>query len=292
VGIFRKSEVERRLDGARVDLAAAEAKAKAIAAREEPALADGASYAKWRMERDAAADETQRLTKLIAALEQGAEAARAHDEAEALRKRIAAARKDSEALAERIRNEGNRLLIELRTLMRDVAKATIETTALNAMLPAGEPQIPIADFLARDTAVFPRVDLKAEELLLWVRSDHGGLIGNSDDVTAIDETSGYLDANGRRFPCVKRRFRSTTYHPAHASDHPGNLHSRVRLPSFDGPGFAFDGSFMTVEAVAAMDVEPGKAAKKPSRPIQTELAALDAWPLPGLPSEAERNEAL
>jgi hypothetical protein len=290
LGLFRKSEIERRLDGARADLSAAEAKATAVAAREEAALVDGASYGKWRAERDVVADEINRLIRLIrliAALQAGADAARQHDADEALRKRIASARKDSEALAARIRDDGNRLLVELKTLMRDVAKASIETDALNAALPAGELPIPIADFTARDTAVFRRLDIKTEELQLWVRSDHGGLIGNQDEVKAIDDRSGYLDANGQRFPCVKRRFRSTTYHPAQASDHPGNLHSRVRLPSFDGPDVAFDGSFMTIEAVAAMEVEPRKAANKLRRPTQTELVPLDDWPLP-----AARNEAL
>jgi hypothetical protein len=165
--------------------------------------------------------------------------------------------------------------------MRDVAKTTTDTMALNANLPDGEPPIGIADFLARDTAVLPRVDLKTDELDLWVLRDSGGLVGNQDAVTAIDDDTGFFSANHMRFNCAKRRFRSTTFHPAQVSDHPGHLFALVRLPNFDGPGVAFDGAYMTIEQIAALNLDPPKTEKKSRRPVQTELTPINLWPAVG-----------
>jgi hypothetical protein len=290
--LARKSEEDRKLAAARSDLDAAQRKLSTLLGRENAAATSADRWGQWTAERDVAAAEVARLTALVGQLEADAEAARAHDDAEALQKRVAAARKHNEALAERIRAEGNRLLIELKTLMRDVAKSTLETIALNESLPESEPKVPIADFLARDTAVFPRVDLKTEDVELWSRADNGALIGNQDQVTAIDDQTGYIDANNFRIKCVQRRYRSTTYHPKEALDHPSHLFSQVRLPKFDGPGVSFDGAFMTIEAVAALDVEPPMPVTKQRRSVQTELVAIDQWPAVGVAAEADKNSAL
>jgi hypothetical protein len=279
----RKSESEKKLDAAKVDLAAAKAKLAAINSKEAVALIDSAAFAAWSTERNAALSEVDRLERLTAGLAKGAEDQKRDEADAALRKRIADARKANDALAARIRTDGGRLLTELKTLMRDVAQATIDTNALNANLPGDEAPIAIADFLARDTAVFPRIDLKTEELELWVMRDTGNLVGNQDAVTAIDGETGYFDANNMRFKCVKRRFKSSTFHPPLAGDHPGHLFSLVRLPAFDGPGTAFDGAFLTIEHVATMSVDPPKAEKKSRRPTRTELTpVVEAWAPPVL----------
>jgi hypothetical protein len=278
----RKTEAEKALDATKVDLAAARATLAEINSKEVGALANSVTFAAWSTERNAASAEIDRLERLTAALVSGAETQQRNEADAALRKRIADTRKANDALVARIRTDGPRLSTELKTLMRDVAKATIETIALNEDLPEGEAFIGIADFMARDTAVLPRVDLKTEELSLWVLRDSGGLVGNQDAVTAIDDETGYFDANGMRFKCAKRRFKSTTFHPALACDHPGHLFSLVRLPNFDGPGVSFDGAFLTIEQVAALNLDPPKADKKSRRPTQTELTPIGPWTPPAL----------
>lgn len=289
MGLFRKSETEKRLNAARADLSGAQSKLSAIVAGEEKALlADGAVYKAWRADRDAAATDVEHQTQLIAVLEAGAEATRRHDADVALRGRISDARKAADELSARIQSEGRRIAAELRQLMRDAAVSTMNTMELNSILPEGEAPVPVADFLARDTAVLPRVDIRSEEVALWVRRDNGILVGDQDNVQPNDDGTGHFDANGGRFQCVKRRFRSTTFHPGIAGDHPGHLFARVRLPNFDAPGLSFDGSLMTIEAVAAMEVEPKRPPSGSRRTVETELTPLDPWPLPGMPSEAER----
>ncbi len=276
----RKSESEKKLDAAKVDLAAARVKLNAIDAKEVEALGNGATFAAWNQDRNAASAEIDRLERWIAALQAGDEAQKRHSAEEAIRKRIADARKTNEVLTARIRTEGPRLSFELKALMRDVAQATIEATALNANLPDGEMPIAIADLVARDTEVFPRVEIKTEELSLWVMRDSGQLVGNQDAVTAIDDANGHFSANNMRFNCAKRRFRRTTFHPPQATDHPGHLFSLVRLPNFDRPGVAFDGAFMIIEQVAALNLDPPKSDKKSRRRTETELVPIGEWPAP------------
>jgi hypothetical protein len=198
----RKTEAEKALDTTRADLAAARATLAEINSKEVGALANSVTFAAWSTERNVASAEIDRLERLTAALVSGAETQMRNEADAALRKRIADARKANDVLAERIRSDGQRLLTELKTLMRDVAKATVDTMALNASLPEGEASIGIADFMARDTAVLPRVDLKTEELDLWVLRDTGGLVGNQDAVDGIDdETGSFLGTCSRWFGC-------------------------------------------------------------------------------------------
>jgi hypothetical protein len=60
------------------------------------------------------------------------------------------------------------------------------------------------------------------------------------------------------------------------------LFALVRLPNFDGPGVAFDGAFVVIEHVAALNLDPPKAEKKSRRPTQTELTPIGPWTPPVL----------
>ena len=273
----RKSEIDKRLAAARKELAAAQQKLEAISAKETETLADGAAHSTWRAERDAAANEVDRLTRLIAALEDGEETARQHDIDEALRKRREAAEKNNAAVAERLRTEGPQLSTAMKALVRDVALSQIETAAINRMLPAGVPALADANNLARSRPSVPREDIEEKTLSLWVRSTDGSLLGDQDAIVPVDATTGHLFVNGSRVDCVRREFRSVQYHPTGWAEVPEPFHSLLRIPNFDRPGVDFDGQFMIEEAVAELNPGPAKAEKRTRRPVQTELIPVSPW---------------
>jgi hypothetical protein len=294
VGIFRKSDNEKRLVAARGDLDAAIAKLAAIDAGKAAALSDNAAFRKWQSDRSEAAIEVDRLTALVASLQGDAEAARISDEREATRRRLAAARKDAGDLAQRIQIDGQRIAAELLQLARDAAQQALEAKALNADLPEGETPIAAADILARDAGAAPRKDLRSREVALWVVAGTGAIVGNQGAVVSKDGVTGQLDDpfSSMRPRCVKRRFREIEYQPHMLSDWPGDFHTLVRLPRLDGPGFLFDGALLTTEAVAAINVDATvKPAKRQPRPVQIELIPVDpVWPPAGIaPGEADRS---
>jgi hypothetical protein len=284
MGLFgRKSEIEKRLDAAKLDLAAARAKLAAIDAKEGDALASGTAFAAWSEERKAAATEVDRLERLIAALVVGGEAARQHDADEAFRKRVDVAKKTNEALAERMKTDGVRLAAELKALVRDVAASQIETAAINRIRPDGSPMLQDANNLARGRAAIPRENISEKTIDLWCRATDGGLLGDQDAVVPVDnQRTGHLFVNNIRVDCVRRAFRSVQYHPTEWSEIPEPLHSVTRLPNFDRQGVDFDGQFMVEQHVAALNLDAPKAEKKARRPVQTELIATEAWTPPVL----------
>lgn len=291
---FRRSETDKRAAAARADLDAARAQLTAIDAEETAALGDGAAYAKVRERRAAFVAEIERLERLIAALEAGAEAARAHDEAEAMRKRREAANKRAADLLQRVRVDGPRIAAELLQLAVDCAQQEIEAAALNANLPVGETPIPVADIAARDFGTEPRQVISTREVLLWVNEATGVAIGDQSAVSTEDGVRGHVHVGASmRWRCVKRPFKEVTFHPRTLSDWPGSFYQLLRLPRLDAPGTLFDGSVMTVEAVAALDVAAvTKPAKRRPRAVQKETIPVGTWPPAGTaPDDAGRDAA-
>jgi hypothetical protein len=283
MGLFRKSENEKRLSGAGADLVTARAKLSAIDAKEGDAIVNGATFATWQNERAAAATELDRLERLIAALQAGGEAARQHDLDEAFRIRMEAARKNNTDVAERLRTEGAQLAAAMKALARDVAASQVETAAINRALPSGTPPLQDANNLARGRPGVPRQDISEKMIDLWCRATDGGLIGEQDAVVPVDTQTGHLFINKTRVDCVKRKFRSVQYNPDVWSEIPEPFHSTLRIPNFDRQGADFDGQRMIEEQVAAVSVEPPPATEKKSRrPVQTELIAVEAWEPPTL----------
>jgi hypothetical protein len=276
----RKSDNEKRLDAAKVDLAAARAKLGAIDAKESDALANGTAFAAWSEERKTAATEVDRLARLIAVLVAGGDAARRHDADEAFRKRVDAARKNNAAVAERLRTDGAKLSAELTALARDVARSQVETNAINRILPGGTPPLQDANSLARGRAAIPREDVSEKTLNLWVRATDGSLMGDQDRVVEVDAKSGHLFVNNMRVDYVRRRFKSVQYHPAEWSEIPEPFHATLRIPNFDRQGIDFDGSRLTEEALAELNLDPPKTEKKARRTVQTELIPLEPWTPP------------
>lgn len=288
----RAAEDGKALAASRADLASAQKKRAALAAREGAAAATEDRYALWCTERDAADKEIERLTKLVAARENAIqEAARAAADAEA-RRQVERCRADNAAIEERYRTEVPSLICGLLTFARDAAAAAAEAHRLNAMLPPGVETIAVGDIAARDLAPVPREDIATEIQELWVNSQ-GIPVGDQDAVVETNDGAGMLQVNrSMQIVCTKRRFRSTTFRPAFTPNMAGYFFSGLRLPFHDRPGAMFDGSLMTLDQVAVLNVEPPPQPKRPSMPIRTELIPVDAWPPAGVRTEADRNLTL
>jgi hypothetical protein len=286
----RKSDNEKKLDTAKVDLAAANARLQKVIAAEDASANSADAYAIWRSARDDAEAEVRRLDKLIAAIEAGAEDIRKHEAAELMNKRIVAARKQNEAVAERMRTDGVRLIAEVKALARDIAAACLEARAVNVALPAGVETVVEADFLACGRPGVPRENVSEKIVDLWVFENSGNLIGNQDAVTETADGKGFLVPGtgvGAMLgtSCVRRRYRHVSYRPAERPTDPVPFHASLRLPDCDGPAPGFDGSRMVIEAVAALDLDASasvKAERKARRPVQVELIPAEPWAPPAL----------
>ena len=189
----RKSDLEKRADSARADLTAARTKLTEINAGEDQAAAATESYTAWRTTRETALSEVQRLTRLVISLEAGDEAQRQNAADEALRKRAADARKRNETLARRIREDGARLVREIKALLRDAAAAELDDREINKMLPPEINQIIGANFLAR---VVARVKGGPAKLHPWPNRTGRG---NTRASSCVDATSRWSSNRGRSF---------------------------------------------------------------------------------------------
>lgn len=280
----RQSEADKRITAVRADLRAARDQLAGIDAEEALALEDSAAFAAWSQKRAAAASEVDRLERLTTVAENAAtEVSRSEADAAAHRE-IAAARKEADDLANRVRTDGARIMGELLSLSKECAKQSLAAKALNERLPEGETPVPLADIAARDFGTAPREEVAKRTVELWVAETTGVIVGDQDAVTSEDGVHGQVHVFGgtMRWKCVRRRFHETEFRPAVALDWPGALFSLIRLPRLDGPGYAFDGSHMTIEAVADLDVAAVLAPRKRQpRPTQVELIPIDpTWPPP------------
>lgn len=295
---FRKqTEADKLAAALRADLQAARAKLAELDAGKVAAMSDSIVFAKWSSERAAASLEVDRRAGLLETHEVEANAAQTAEADAAIRREFEAARKAAADLAARIRTDGQRIAAELLQLAKDAAQQSLLAKALNERLPAGEAPVPAADILARDLGAEPRKDIRWREIDLWVSLNSGEVIGDQDAVASEDGVHGQVHVFGgtMRWKCLKRRFREVEFHPSTAPDWPGDLHSLIRLPRLDGPGFLFDGSRMTVDDAASLDITAvtGQRRKQP-RPTQVELIPADlSWPPVDAPiaSEADRNSA-
>ncbi|OKO73040.1 hypothetical protein [Bradyrhizobium sp. NAS96.2] len=290
---FRKlSEAEKRIAELQAELKSARSKLAEVDFGKAAALADSVVFAKWSGQRAGAAAEVERLTALIETIETDAEIARRSEADAAKRRETAAARKAAEALANRVQTEGRDLAGRLLSLMQECARQSLAAKVLNADLPEGEAPIPSADILARDIASEPRKDIRSRDVVLWVAETNGVPIGDQAAVASDDGVRGQADVGSMRVKCVRRDFHETEYHPIATLDWPGDLFSLIRLPRLDGPGVLVDGSFMTIEAVAAMDIAAVmKPTKRPARPVQIELRPTDpTWPpAPAATTDDDQN---
>lgn len=267
----KKTEIESRLNEARAMLTSAEEAKQSLAAREGAAVASSSGdYAEWKSEWDANETELDRLRKLVACRE-GDLAVAAEAEADSnIRKRYDAQIKANASLAKRIRADLTKANDLLLALIRDVSAAAVEDASINDGLPDDLVPLVGAEQLARGKAAMPRKDIGTENLMLWVRSDNGHLIGDQDSVEDQGEGRGVLRTGAGWHVCRQQLYRSVSFNPAERAEVPQSLFKAVRLPFPDRPGFAWDGERLR----SARDCLAKLSARNDAtieRPIETEL---------------------
>jgi hypothetical protein len=275
--LARRPEAERRLDTARDELAAAEAAAAAISARENTELADPVAYKIWQSEHDAAVAEVKRRRKLVASIEDQTAREGEQQAAAALQKRITDAKKNNELIAARMRDEGVKAAEVLLRLTRDNAQAEAETATINSLLPPDASPITSAEVLARARPAMQREEISEKKTELWVFESTGAIVGAQGDVQVASDGTGTLPsgAHGRlRIKCVRKQFRSVQYREAEPAARVEPIVTALRLPDFAGPGLLWDGPRIShpSKALAAFDQ---LSQANQSRPVLTELVPID-----------------
>jgi hypothetical protein len=283
--LAKRPEIERRLEAAREQLAAAEAARDAIAASEPEAIGTAEAHAAWRAKRDNANGEVERLGKVLRAIEEEVENVNLAEAEANLRRRHAEKLKLNTALAKRTQADIARANAILLPLLRDVAASTAEDQAISAALSKLEldlePVVP-AELLARGKPALPRKQIAQERVWLWTKASDRFLIGDQDSVEDRGGGKGMLKAGMSIFPCIKSLFEKVTYHPAKRPEQPVPLW-HMKLPASDGPGFVFDGSrFTDPRAVIAALDQATKA--ETGRPVEIELR-----PIPKISEAADAN---
>lgn len=267
----RKSEIEARLNEARTTLVNAEEAKQLLEAREGAAIASSSSdYAAWKAERDANETEIDRLTKLIVILEAEIAAATEAEADNNIRKRYEAQLKANAGLAKRIRADLTKANEILLALIRDVSAAAIEDASINGGLPDDLAPLVSAEQMARGKAALPRKDIATENLMLWVRSDSGYLVGDQDRVEDQGEGRGVLRTGMGWHNCRQQMYRSISFNPAERAEMPQSMFRTIRLPLADRPGLAWDGERVRSarDSLLALDVPRGE---NKQRPVETEL---------------------
>jgi len=268
----KKSEIEARLNEARATLTTAEEAKQSLAEREGAAVASSPSdYVAWKSERDANETELDRLTKLIAILEADIAAATEVEADSNVRKRYDAQLKTNAGLAKRIRADLTKANDILLALIHDVSAAAIEDASINGSLPDDLVPLVSAEQLARGKAALPRNDIATKNLMLWVRSDSGYLIGDQDRVEDQGGGRGVLRTTmGWDHRCRQQLYRSVSFNPAERAEMPQSMFRTIRLPLADRPGLAWDGERVRSarDCLLALDV-PRDETKE--RPVETEL---------------------
>jgi hypothetical protein len=273
----KKETAVEQFERAREELAAAQAKANEIAPAEAEARLTAKDYAAWRASRAAVDVEIERLSALVASLEEPAERERELNAFAAIRKQHAAKVKANADLAARVRADVARANAILLSLLRDVAASALEDQRINSQLPDDLEPVVGADHLARGRPELPRKEIDKTTAWLWTRRDKlSFLIGDQDAVESHDGCSGLLRSGLSTFPCVRVPYEQRSYHPAEPMERAQPLW-QMKLPRSDAPGFVFDGTRLNYpgEAIAALDhaVRP----KVPGeRPIEIELTPIPA----------------
>ncbi|MBN9598034.1 MAG: hypothetical protein J0G36_22125, partial [Afipia sp.] len=110
-----------------------------------------------------------------------------------------------------------------------------------------------------------------KNLMLWVRSDSGYLIGDQDRVEDQGGGRGVLRTTmGWDHRCRQQLYRSVSFNPAERAEMPQSMFRTIRLPLADRPGLAWDGERVRSarDCLLALDV-PRDETKE--RPVETEL---------------------
>ena len=152
----------------------------------------------------------------------------------------------------------------------------MEDSKINAELPDDHDQLTPADITARGRPGLERQELKTTRTWMWVNARTGGLIGDQDSVRDCGNGLGRIGEGSYTVNCQRSRFVQTEYFPAEPAQRPKSLW-QMRLPSPDGPGFAFDGTRLTYPSQVIDELSKAKHTNEPrERPVEIELRPVPA----------------
>ncbi|MCK1753807.1 hypothetical protein IVA78_00850 [Bradyrhizobium sp. 137] len=238
------TKIQRQLEEARADLAAATAALTASDEQQAEAVKSSKTYSQWRLSHEAAALEAERLALLVEKLEADLQQEQTDAAVAARAARRVELEQQSKALASRIAEEGAQAAAVLLALAEQ-AKLNAEAVELfNRELGDDDAPLLSGDHIARYRAPAPRQNLAEDVIDLWVFERTGELVGDPDLIHEISEQRGIIPPAGgvssRATPVVRKRFRQVRYLEGGERLYVEPLATVLRLPRFDGPGLLFD----------------------------------------------------
>ena len=275
-----------QLEITRTELAAAQERLKELEERQAKAIESVEEFESWHGDHRSTTLEVQRLSKVIAILEDEV----VHQRRRQLLAEAEAQTRTNEALAERLRKEGEAIMQQLYALLRDVAQTDIETAKINAVLPADAPRIKTTDTIARAREMRPRKDISEKQVELWVRADSGAPIADQTSVSDHGNGVGTIpsaSSAGMR-KCARRRYRLIEYYDEEPVQRVEPLIKALRLPHFDRPGIAWDGDHVggPQAALELLDRE----VSEPKRQLLKQLVPEASWVRPVVSPSLQKIE--
>ncbi|MCK1679545.1 hypothetical protein IVA87_08735 [Bradyrhizobium sp. 147] len=237
------TKIQRQLEQARADLAAATAALTASDEQQAEAVKSSKTYSQWRLSHEAAALEAERLALLVERLEADLQQEQTDAAVAARAARRVELEQQSKALASRIAEEGAQAAAVLLALAEQ-AKLNAEAVELfNRELGDDDAPLLSGDHIARYRAPAPRQNLAEDVIDLWVFESSGELVNDQDAVIETADGRGKIPGGMvNRHPTfvVRRRFKQVRYLEPGDRQHLEPLSAALRLPRFDGPTMLFD----------------------------------------------------
>jgi hypothetical protein len=198
-----KLKATERLERTRRELEVASTTRDAVLAREAAVRWSSADYAAWKIDRDAANGEVDRLMSLIADLEAPARQQEQAEREYAIRTRHAAKLKENAGLAVRIRDILSQVNEILLPLLDEVANSEIQDAELNRSLPDDLTPVTSANIIARSLPPLEQREVSRDQILVWVKRGTDFLIEDEGLIEDLGDDKGqYLI--GSRFACERK----------------------------------------------------------------------------------------
>jgi hypothetical protein len=258
------------------ELEAAEQQLRCSDAEEAKHATSSTAYDAWRRRRDDDRSEVARLRLLVEQLQQAVQV----EAIEAWRAAKALQGRKNVTLAKRMREEGPELLRAMLDWVTEIAAAEAETVRLNSNVPDGETGLNGPDALARTVIALPETINREVDTELWVIASNGEIVPDQRAVVAVSKDEGHF---GKwRTHCARRRFKEVSYLPAVDVQRATTWLKALRLPFFDGPGFAWNGETVDYPAqlLRMLDRLAPTAPQQPARQKQTRFVAVAPWTPP------------
>lgn len=264
-----------QLEKDRQGLAAAEDRLRKLQGEQARHASNPAAYANWKSECDAAQSEIDRQRLVVEQRQQDVQA----EALEALQVEKSSQAIVNDKLATEMRADGPELLRRFGSLVSRIAAAEAATAQINKRLPDDEERLLGPDFLARHLRMQPEQILKEVDVELWVRADNGEILQDQRSVRATSKNEGVMGS--WQTPCARRTFKEVVYYPDLYPMRTEPFLQALRLPFFDGAGFAWNGDAATNPANIQKMLDGGANAPKPAeRQKQTRFVAIGPWEPP------------